>query len=79
MYSQNDNYHPKNSHVLAALVSAVMYIKKLKKVEVWGTGKPLREFLHVSDFAKAILFCLEKYSNDEPINIGSGKKLQLLI
>ena len=58
MYGPNDNYHPKNSHVLAALVKKFVDadIKKLKKVEVWGTGKPLREFLHVSDFAKAILF-----------------------
>ena len=80
MYGPNDNYHPKNSHVLAALVKKFVDadIKKLKKVEVWGTGKPLREFLHVSDFAKAILFCLEKYSNDEPINIGSGEEITII-
>lgn len=80
MYGPNDNYHTKNSHVLAALVKKFVEAKekKLKKVEVWGTGKPLREFLHVSDFAKAILFSLEKYSDKEPINIGSGEEISII-
>jgi GDP-L-fucose synthase len=80
MYGPNDNYHPKNSHVLAALIKKFVDadIKKSKKVEVWGTGKPLREFLHVSDFAKAIIFCLEKYSNEEPINVGSGEEIKII-
>lgn len=80
MYGPNDNYHPKNSHVLAALVKKFVEAKekKLKKVEVWGTGKPLREFLHVSDFAKAILFSLEKYSDKDPINVGSGEEISII-
>lgn len=80
MYGPNDNYHPKNSHVLAALIKKFVEAnkKKLKKVEVWGSGKPLREFLHVSDFAKAILFCLERYSNEEPINVGSGEEIKII-
>ncbi len=79
MYGPNDNYHAKNSHVLAALVKKFVEAKekKLKKVEVWGTGKPLREFLHVSDFAKAILFSLEKYSDKDPINVGSGEEISI--
>ena len=53
MYGPNDNYHPKNSHVLAALIKKFYLAKKnkKKKVEIWGTGKPLREFMHVDDFA----------------------------
>jgi GDP-L-fucose synthase len=79
MYGPNDNYHSKNSHVLAALIKKFVEAKKLNKkiVEIWGTGKPLREFMHVEDFAKAIIFCMSKYNKSEPINIGSGEEITI--
>tara|TARA_B100000767_G_C19748329_1_gene529567 strand:+ start:1203 stop:2135 length:933 start_codon:yes stop_codon:yes gene_type:complete len=79
MYGPNDNYHSKNSHVLAALIKKFVEAKKLNKkiVEIWGTGKPLREFMHVEDFAKAIIFCMSKYNKSEPINIGSGDEITI--
>jgi len=80
MYGPNDNYHPKNSHVLAALIKKFVEakIKKRKKVEVWGSGKPFREFMHVSDFVKAVVFCIKRYNKDEPVNIGSGTQIKII-
>ncbi len=80
MYGPDDNYDKKNSHVLAALIRKFVEakIKNKKKVEVWGTGKPLREFMHVDDFARAVLFCIKKYNSEEPINIGSGKEITII-
>jgi GDP-L-fucose synthase len=74
LYGPNDNFHPIYSHVPAALIRRFHEAKvnKLKSVSVWGTGNPRREFLHVSDLAKAIIFMLEYYSSDKPINIGTG-------
>ena len=79
MYGPNDNYHPKNSHVLAALIKKFYLAKKnkKKKVEIWGTGKPLREFMHVDDFAEAIIIAAKKYNSAEPLNIGSGDEVSI--
>ena len=74
LYGVNDNFHPLYSHVPAALIRRFHEAKvnNLKSVSVWGTGKPRREFMHVSDLAKAITFMLEYYSSEKPINIGTG-------
>ncbi len=80
MYGPNDNYDEKNSHVMAALIRkfCIAKTKNLKKVSVWGTGKPLREFLFVDDFSNAILLIIKKYNKDLPINIGSGQEVSIL-
>ena len=58
LYGPNDNYDLNNSHVLAALINKITHAKKYKKdsIEIWGTGKPKRDFLHVDDLVDAILF-----------------------
>lgn len=79
LYGPNDNYHPENSHVLPALIRRVHEAKENKDAEVvvWGTGKVLREFLYVDDLADASLHLMSHYSNNEPINIGTGKDLSI--
>ncbi len=63
LYGPGDNYHPRNSHVIAALIMKFIEAKKmnLKKVTCWGTGRPRREFMHVDDLANAVLFSLENW------------------
>ena len=58
LYGPGDNFHPENSHVVAALISKFHKAKELNKDEVvlWGSGKPLREFMHVDDLAEGLLF-----------------------
>lgn len=86
LYGKNDNYHPENSHVLPALLRRFHEAKMqgLKKVIIWGSGNPLREFLFADDLADACVFLMENYNEKEIINIGSGvdisiKELALLI
>ena len=86
LYGPNDNYNLLNSHVLPALLRKFHLAKEKGHsiVEVWGSGNPLREFLHVDDLAEACLFLMENYSESKPINIGFGtdlsiKELALLI
>lgn len=80
MYGPKDNYDEKNSHVMAALIRKFCIAKKKNQrvVKVWGTGKPLREFLYVDDFSKAVLKIINKYSDVEPINIGTGKEISII-
>jgi GDP-L-fucose synthase len=79
LYGPNDNYDLNNSHVIPALLRKFQEAKKNKaaEVEVWGTGKPLREFLHVDDLAKACLFLMKHYSEDQFINVGTGKDMTI--
>tara|TARA_A100001388_G_scaffold258717_1_gene225447 strand:- start:1445 stop:2449 length:1005 start_codon:yes stop_codon:yes gene_type:complete len=92
LYGPKDNYHPNDSHVMAALISKFCYAKKESKsfVECWGTGSPLREFLHVDDLGEAATFCLEHWDpfdqnspvdiNGEPLNflnVGTGKDISI--
>lgn len=74
LYGPGDNFHPENSHVLPALIRRFHEAKvnRQKEVILWGTGKPKREFLHVSDLAKACVFLLENYDSPETINLGTG-------
>ncbi|KUG07181.1 GDP-L-fucose synthase family protein [Solirubrum puertoriconensis] len=79
LYGTGDNYHPENSHVMAALLRKISEAAALglPQVEVWGTGKPYREFLHVDDLADACLHLLLHYDGREPINVGTGEDLTI--
>ena len=75
LYGPNDNFDLESSHVMAALLRKAHEAKKRneKKLVVWGTGEPRREFLHVDDLAAACLLVLERYDSPEIINIGCGE------
>lgn len=79
LYGANDNYHPVHSHVLPALIRRFHEAKQThsEKVEVWGTGQALREFLFVDDLADACLFLMNHYSGNQTVNIGTGKDLSI--
>jgi GDP-L-fucose synthase len=79
LYGPNDNFDLETSHVLPALIRKFVdaKINNSKEVTLWGSGDPLREFLHVNDLAKGILVCLEKYDDPIPINIGSGSEISI--
>ena len=79
LYGPNDNYHPENSHVLAALIRKFheAVISGADEVEIWGSGTPLREFLHVDDLASAVEFLLLNYDDGDTINIGSGQEVSI--
>ena len=79
LYGPNDNYDLQNSHVLPALIRKFHEAKMHNKpyVELWGTGAPLREFLHVDDLAEACLFLMENYSDPTTINIGVGEDISI--
>src|SRR6478609_4688559 len=79
LYGPNDNYDLLNSHVLPALISKFRTAKDLglPSVEIWGSGTPKREFLHVDDLADACLFLMNKYNSKEIINVGTGVDLSI--
>ena len=92
LYGPGDNYHPENSHVMAALIRKFYLASRdsLKTVTCWGTGAPFREFLHVDDLANAAVFALENWDpdslnapidkNGDPLlilNVGTGKDLSI--
>ena len=79
LYGPNDNYHPENSHVLAALIRKFHEAKTegAATVTIWGSGTPLREFLHVDDLASAAEFLLLNYDDPQTINIGSGHEVSI--
>jgi GDP-L-fucose synthase len=74
LYGPNDNFDLQTSHVLPALIRKFHEAKMsgVDEVVVWGTGRPLREFLHVDDLAKAVVYCLDHYDEYEHINCGAG-------
>lgn len=79
LYGPNDNYDLQNSHVLPALIRKFHEAKRNgeKEVVMWGTGSPLREFLHVDDLADACLFLMENYNEPGLVNIGTGKDISI--
>jgi GDP-L-fucose synthase len=79
LYGPGDNFDPLTSHVLPALIRKFHEAKEaeLAEVAVWGTGKPLREFLHVDDLARAAAFCLDHYDGYDHINCGAGSDLSI--
>ena len=80
LYGPNDSYDSNNSHVLPALLRKFIEakVKGEKSVIIWGSGTPLREFLHVDDLADACLFVMENYNEKEFLNIGIGQDISIL-
>ncbi len=80
LYGPNDNYDLQTSHVLPALLRKFHEAKmnNNEKVVIWGTGKPLREFLHVDDLADACFFLMNNYDEQDFINVGSGDEISIL-
>jgi GDP-L-fucose synthase len=79
LYGPGDNYDLNSSHVLPALLRKFheAKISKSSEVTVWGSGNPLREFMHCDDLANALLFLLKNYSKYEHINVGSGDEVSI--
>ncbi len=79
LYGYNDNYHPKNSHVLPALIRRFHEAKvsNAKEVVIWGTGEPMREFLFADDLASACFYLMQNYNEPNLINIGTGKDITI--
>lgn len=79
LYGPNDNYDLEKSHVMPALIRKFHEAKMNNSptVEVWGSGKPLREFMHVDDLADACLFLMDNYSDVGFVNIGSGQETSI--
>jgi GDP-L-fucose synthase len=79
LYGQGDNYHPENSHVLPALIRKFDTAVKegSTEVEVWGTGKPYREFMYVDDLADACLFLMDSYDGKGLVNVGTGEEVTI--
>ena len=79
LYGPGDNFDPVGSHVLAALMRKVheAKISGSETVEVWGTGTPRREFLHVDDLADAAVFAMKNYEGETHLNVGVGEDLTI--
>jgi len=79
LYGPHDNFNLETGHVLPALVNKFVSAvdRGVNKVEIWGSGNPRREFLHVSDLAEAVVIVLEKYNEDSHLNIGFGSDISI--
>lgn len=79
LYGPGDNYDLSSSHVLPALIRKAHEAKLTNagSIEIWGTGTPRREFLHVDDLADACVFLMKNYSRDEHVNVGSGEEITI--
>lgn len=77
LYGPGDNYDLENSHVLAAMIRKFHEALPDKPVELWGTGKPRRELLHVDDLARACLYLMDNYNDSEIVNVGTGEDLTI--
>jgi GDP-L-fucose synthase len=80
LYGPNDNYDLQNSHVLPAMIRKFHEAKvnNADSVELWGSGKPMREFLHADDLADACVFLMENYNDSPFLNIGTGVDLSIV-
>ena len=80
LYGPGDNFDLNSSHVLPALIRKFHEAKEnnLPEVEIWGTGKPMREFLYAEDLADALIYLSENYSSPEIINVGTGNDISIL-
>ena len=79
LYGPNDNYDLENSHVLPALLRKMIVAERTNQpvVEIWGTGTPRREFLHVDDLADACYFIMQEYNGTDWLNIGVGEDISI--
>jgi GDP-L-fucose synthase len=79
LYGPGDNFDPERAHVLPALLRKAheARIQQSARLTVWGSGEPLREFLHVDDCADALVFLMRHYSDAAPVNVGSGTEISI--
>lgn len=79
LYGPGDNFDPRSSHVIPALIRKVYDAKEKgeDKIDVWGTGNATREFLYVEDAAEAIVLAAERYDKPDPVNIGAGFEISI--
>jgi GDP-L-fucose synthase len=79
LYGQGDNYHPDHSHVIPGMLRKFHDAKnsQASQVELWGTGKPLREFMYVDDLADAVVFLMRNYNEKLFINVGTGEEVSI--
>jgi GDP-L-fucose synthase len=79
LYGTNDNFHLENAHVLPAMIHKMHLAKTHNKgsVELWGTGKPYREFMHSSDLGDACVYLMKTYNDPEIVNIGCGEDVSI--
>ena len=79
LYGPRDNFNPKSSHVIPALIRKVIEAQERgdKEIIAWGDGSPTREFLYVEDAADGIVTATEKYNESEPVNLGSGYEISI--
>lgn len=79
LYGQNDNYDLNNSHVLPALIRKIHEAKEANSptVTIWGTGSPLREFMHANDMADACVYLMLNYNGEKFVNIGTGTDISI--
>ena len=79
LYGPGDNFDPKSSHVIPALIKRCVDAieNKDREITVWGTGQPTREFLYVEDAAEGILLAAEKYNKPDPVNLGAGFEISI--
>jgi len=78
LFGENDNFDLQDSHVIPAMIRKIYEAKQeSKKVTLWGDGAPLREFTYSEDLAEILLFLLEKYNGEHPINIGNTKEFSI--
>ncbi|MNL07246.1 GDP-L-fucose synthase [compost metagenome] len=80
LYGPGDNFDLSTSHVLPALIRKAHQARKTgaDHIQLWGTGTPRREFLHADDCADACIFLMQRYSDDEHVNLGSGEDLPII-
>jgi len=78
LYGPRDNFHLEYSHVIPALIRKMVDARNKgeKKVVVWGTGNPSREFLYVEDAAEGIILATERYNKPDPVNLGAGREIK---
>jgi GDP-L-fucose synthase len=79
LYGPGDNFDPRSSHVIPALIRKFVEAKeaRAREVEVWGTGEASREFLYVDDAAEGIVLAAERYDGPEPVNLGAGFEIKI--
>jgi GDP-L-fucose synthase len=79
LYGPRDNFDPRSSHVIPAMIRKFLEAKERdeKEVVVWGDGSPTREFLYVEEAAEGIVLAAERYNSSEPVNLGSGMEISI--
>ena len=79
MYGPRDNFDPRSSHVIPAIIRKCLEAKQRGDAEItlWGDGSPTREFVYVKDVADALVLAAERYDSSDPVNVGSGEEISI--